>query len=250
MSVLACKVHPNERISFQNVTSAQLIPYCTSDLNVTILIGLLRWRLGLKRFEVWSFLQKKGINISEGTISHRSLDFLLLFKELHKTRNDKIKAFFDRKGGSILHIDGTHRSGGRVVFILQEGFDDMIIGSNLIPSEASEHIDQLLLEFKELYGSPLVIVRDMGKGLALSASNVFPESPQQICQPHFIRDLEKDLVIKHHKDLKTSIIKHKLTSRLRELRILENVDNPMKELQQRWVHIAVDYLLYPGVYKL
>lgn len=245
MRVLACNVHPNECISFQNVTCAPLIPYCATDLNVTILIGLLRWRLGLKRSEVWSFLQTKRIHISEGAISYRSLDFLLLFKELHKTRNDKIKAFFDRKGGSILHIDGTHRSGGRVVFVLQEGFDDMIIGSNLIPSEASEHIDHLLLEFKESYGSPLVIVRDMGKGVALSASNIFPETPQQICQPHFIRDLEKDLVTNHHKTLKSSIVKHKLTSRLRKLRVVENVDNPIKELQRRWIYIAVDYLLYP-----
>lgn len=245
MRVMACKVHPNEHVSFQNVTCAPLIPYCASDLNVTILIGILRWHLGLKRSEVWSFLQTKGIHISEGAISYRSLDFLLLFKELHKARNNKIKAFFDRKGGPILHIDGTHRSGGRVVFVLQEGFDDMIISSDLIPSEASEHIDHLLLEFKKSYGLPLVIVRDMGKGLALSASNVFPETPQQICQPHFIRDLEKDLVTKHHKGLKSSIVKHKLTPRLRKLRVVENVDDPMKELQQRWVHIAVDYLLYP-----
>lgn len=245
VKVLACKDHQKKHIAIQDTTDLPLIPKCRADLNVTILIGLLRWRLGFKRSEVRLFLQTKGIHISKGAISYRSLDFLLLFKELHKSKKSKIKAFFNQKGGSILHIDGTHRSGKRVVFVLQEGYDDMIIDSNLIPSEASEHIDPFLLEFKDLYGHPLVIVRDMGKGVASSSSNVFPGIPQQICQPHFIRDLEKDLVTQYHKGLKSSIVKHKLASRLKKLRATENIDNPIKELQQRWIHIAVDYLFYP-----
>ena len=245
MKVLGCKGHESKCITIQDTTDLPLIPKCHADLNVTILIGLLRWRLGLKRSEVWLFLKTKGIYISEGAISYRSLDFLLLFKELHRTRSGKIQAFFNWKRGSILHIDGTYRSGRRVVFVLQEGFGDMIIDSNLIPSESSEYIDPFLLEFKESYGSPLVIVRDMGKGVASSSSDVFPGIPQQICQPHFIRDLEKDLVTKYHKGLKSSIVKHKLASGLRKLRVVENIDNPIKELQQRWIHIAVDYLVYP-----
>ena len=245
VKVLGCKFHESKCITIQDTTDLPLIPKCRADLNVTILIGLLRWRLGLKRSEVWLFLQTKGIYISEGAISYRSLDFLLLFRELHRTRSSKIKVFFNRKGGPILHMDGTYRSGRRVVFVLQEGFDDMIIDSNLIPSESSEHIDPFLLDFKDTYGPPLVIVRDMGKGVASSCSNVFPGIPQQVCQPHFIRDLEKDLVTKYHKGLKSSIVKHKLSSRLKKLRIAENIDNPIKELQQRWIHIAVDYLFYP-----
>ena len=121
----------------------------------------------------------------------------------------------------------------------------MILDSNLIPSEASEHIDPFLSEFKETYGSPLVIVRDMGRGVTSSSSNVFPGIPQQICQPHFIRDLEKDHVTTYHKGLKSSIVKHKLAYRLKKLRVVKNIDNPIKELQRSWIHIAVDYVVYP-----
>jgi len=32
---------------------------------------------------------------------------------------------------------------------------------------------------------------------------------------------------------------------LKKLRATENIDNPIKELQQRWIHIAVDYLFNP-----
>jgi len=139
-----------------------------------------------------------------------------------------------------------HYGVGKVEFVLQEGLDDIVLDTDLIPSEAEEHVKPILSKLKKTYGSPLVIVRDMAKGLALCASNIFPNRPQQICQVHFIRNLEKDLVTGYHKRLKHAMVKHRLTRRLRALRNAESGDNGMKMLQQRWVHIAVDYLLYLG----
>jgi hypothetical protein len=242
---MACKNHPGECISIYDETVAPLIPKCCTDLKVTILIGLLRWRIGMKRHEIQAFLRPKGIALSTGTISNRSLDFLLLFKQLHEAKTAEIKALIERKGGMILHMDGTHRSGGRVVFVLQEGHNGIVLDTDLIPSEAEEHVKPILSKFKKTYGSPLVIVRDMAKGLALCASNIFSNKPQQICQVHFIRILEKNLVTEYHKRLKNLIVKHRLTSKLRALRNAESGDTDLKKLQQRWVHIAVDYLLYP-----
>lgn len=200
----------------------------------------------MKVYQIWVYLWAKGIYVSETAISYRSLDFLLLFKALHKSKKGKIKAFFDRKGGSILHVDGTHKYGGRAVFVLQEEFADIVTDSELIHSEASEHIDPLFMEFKKAYGSPLRIVRDGGPGVTLSCSNIFPGTPQALCHPHFIRDLEKDLVTKHHQPLKSAIVKHKLTSLLGSLRSGGEIEeDEIKKLQRRWVHIAVDYLLHP-----
>jgi len=197
------------------------------------------------RHETRAFLRVKDIALSTGTISNRSLDFLLLFKQLHEAKTAEIKALIERKGGMILHMDGTHRSGGRVVFVLQEGHNGIVLDTDLIPSEAEEHVKPILSKFKKTYGSPLVIVRDMAKGLALCASNIFPDKPQQIGQVHFTRNLEKDQVTGYHKLLKHSMVKHRLTLRLRALRNAGSGDSDIKKLQQRWVHIAVDYLLYP-----
>jgi hypothetical protein len=60
----------------------------------------------MKRHEIRAFLVTKGIYLSTGTISNRSLDFLLLFKQLHKNKCEEIKALIERKGGMILHMDG------------------------------------------------------------------------------------------------------------------------------------------------
>lgn len=134
----------------------------------------------MKRHEILAFLEMKSIYL--WTISNRSLDFLLLFKQLHKNKCKEIKALIERKGSMIFHMDGTHRAGGRVIFVLQEGLDNIVIDADLIPSEAKEYVNPILLEFKKTYGSLLVIVRDMAKGLVLSASEIFPNILQQICQ--------------------------------------------------------------------
>ncbi|MBU3928843.1 MAG: transposase [Bacteroidetes bacterium] len=216
-------------------------------MNLIILIGLLRWRLGMKRHEICGFLETKGIFLSTGTISNRSLDFLLLFKQFHINNSHKIKAFIERKGCMILHMDGTHRSGGRVVFVLQEGIDNIVINADLIPSEAEENVDPVLLDFKNSYGSPPVVVRDMAKGIKSSVEKNFPNASQQICQVHFLSDLEKDMITEFHKKLKNSIVKHNLTSQLKSLRYENNEsgDSIIKRIQDRWIHIAVDHLLFP-----
>ncbi len=51
----------------------------------------------------------------------------------------------------ILHMDGTHRSGGRVVFVLQEGIENIVINADLIPSEAENHIEPILSDFKKSF---------------------------------------------------------------------------------------------------
>jgi len=219
-------------------------------MNIIILIGLLRWRLGMKRLSIQKFLNMKGINLSTGTISNRSLDFLLLFKQFHKSNVEELKKFFGRQGGTILHIDGTHKSGGKVSFVLQEGLSEITVDAALISSEAEEYVTPLLSKFKDNYGPPLVIVRDMAKGLALSASKVFSEVWQQICQVHFIGDLERNLLTGSHKSLKGSIVKHKLTKKLREFQNVSVGETNFKNLQRQWVHIAADYLLHPVVKQL
>jgi hypothetical protein len=102
-------------------------------------------------------------------------------------------------------------------------------------------------DFKNTYGSPVVIVRDMAKGIKLGAAKVFPNASQQICQIHFLSDLEKDLITEYHNNLKNSIVRHKLTSKFKALRNENSGSgvNEIKKIQDRWIHIAVDHLLHP-----
>jgi hypothetical protein len=82
--VLTCPDHRDHRIVRQGATRAPLVPNVRADMDVIVLIGLLHWRLGMKRSEIKAFLSSKGIHLSEATISNRALDFLLLFAQLQE----------------------------------------------------------------------------------------------------------------------------------------------------------------------
>ena len=68
VKVLMCKDHPDVRVMLQNAAEAPLAPFKLADLDVVVLIGLLRWRLGMKCSEIREFLLSKGIDLSEETI--------------------------------------------------------------------------------------------------------------------------------------------------------------------------------------
>lgn len=234
------------RLVRQVATWAPLIPYHLADMDVVILIGLLRWKLGMKRAEIKQFLHLKGLDLSEGTISNSSFDFLLLFRQLHRDRSDKIKKSLTEQVGIILHVDGTHESGGRVIFVLQEDRYEIILDAAPIPSEGKEHVCKLLTSYKHQYGTPLVIVRDMSESIKSALSEVFPEVPQQICQVHFLRNIERTLLTELHGTLKKLIVKHHLTSRLGLLRIGDTKSKKdIRDMERLWVHVAVDYLFHP-----
>ena len=245
VTVVHCKDHPYVCFHWYDPADVLLISGCRADLNVVVLIGLLKWCLGMKRCEIRIFLLGKNIFLSMGVISNRSLDFLLLFKQFHMVNNDKLRALFDLWKAVVLHVDGTFRSGGKVVYVLQDDFSEIVAVASLIPSEAEEYVSPVLLEFKEMYGSPFVVVRDMSEGVASSISTVFPDASQQICQVHFVRNFEKDLISDLHKTLKSLIVRHGFTSNLKVLRGDGTVIDDIKSLQRRWVHVIVDYLIFP-----
>jgi len=115
VTVCHCIHHPQVCVHVYDPEDVILVPGCKVDMRVIVLIGLLRWRLGMKRREIQLFLAGKHIDLSSGVISYRSLDFLLLFHQFHMMNAGKLKQLFQRQHGMILHVDGTFRSGGDVV---------------------------------------------------------------------------------------------------------------------------------------
>lgn len=239
-----CTCHPRVCVRFYDPDDVIFVPGCKVDMRVIVLIGLLRWRLGMKRREIQLFLAGKHIVLSSGAISYRSLDFLLLFHQFHMGNTGKLKRLFHCQHGMILHVDGTFRSGGDVVFVLQDDGSEIIVDARLIPSEAEEYVTPVLQDFKCFFGSPLGVVRDMAEGISLSVSRVFPSAFQQVCQVHFMRNFETDVIAGLHNTVKRLLVKHRVTSVLKGLRKSGEVGD-MKGLQIWWVHVIVDYLVFP-----
>ena len=91
---------------------------------------------------IWNLfrLLGRGIEISTGEISNLSEEFLLRFYAMHKKHNKMMKSIFDKKGGMILHLDGTGEAGDDIVFTAIDGITGIKIDSQIMPSESKETI--------------------------------------------------------------------------------------------------------------
>lgn len=212
-------------------------------------IGLLRWGLCLRRETIQALLIDREIHISTGEISYLSLEFLILFKLLHKQNYPMMKKLFNYNQGSVLHVDGTQEQGSKVVFSLKEGLTDITLMAELIPAENEKHLKPLFQEYKEHFGEPLVIVRDMSEAVKKSAAAVFPTTPQQVCHVHFLRNLGKKITSDLHESLRQKILKKKINPMLntlrKEIRGKLNIGVSVKGIELWWTHVAIDYVLHP-----
>jgi len=246
VDVVACPDHPDLRMSSDAASGAALRTIGLVDMGVEALIGLLHWHLGMKRSGIETFLRAHDIRLSTGTVSNRALDFLLLFAQLHRARSHRLRTVFERRGGYVLHVDGTFRTGGRVTFVLQEDRNGLILDAGLIEFEGGEPVRSMLASCKERFGTPLVVVRDGSEHLAQAISLVFPDVPQQLCQPHFLRSTEEALLADAHAELKSCLLKHRLSRNLKCLRVPhDDTGRELRDLERLFVHIVVDHLFHP-----
>jgi len=139
-----------------------------------IAIGILRWFFDYRREDIRNILSARGIHISTGEISNLSEEFLLRFYALHKRHVPQMKALFEKQGGVRIHLDGTGEAGNEIVFMAKEIEIGITMDAQIIPTESKKYVKAFLQAMNSLYGTPIVIVRDMGKQIRDAAAEVFP----------------------------------------------------------------------------
>ncbi len=214
-----------------------------------IAIGFLRWLFNYQRNEIKLFLEGRGINVSTGEISNLSEEFLLRFYVIHKNHSSQMKKLFDKNGGYILHLDGSAESGDEITFTAKEGITGLTIDSWIMPSEGRDYIKSFLENIKDIYGSPLTVVRDMREEIAVSVSEVFPGVAQQICHYHFVRNIG-DIIFKHrYEELRRVILNTNILARILSLKknLMDGISNRERIViaEFYWVRLAIEYVLHP-----
>ncbi len=94
-----------------------------------------------------------------------------------------------RRGGYILHIDGTCEGDSPMLFTGIDELSGVVLENIKIPSEQADAIIPFLAEIRERYGVPLGLVHDMGRGILAAVATVFPGVADFICHFHFLRDI-------------------------------------------------------------
>jgi hypothetical protein len=195
----------------------ELIPYrCKFGYDVLVFVGKKLFLQCRNIQEIKSQLKESNIAISESEIEYLAKKFILYLAIAHKESREKLKKFMNQKGGYILHLDSTCEGDSPHLMVALDGISEIVLESIKLPSEKAEKIIPLLKRIKKIYGVPLALVHDMGKGILAAIKEVFPGVPDYICHFHFLRDIGKDLFGKENDIIRNHLKKYGILGLLRK----------------------------------
>ncbi len=156
----------------------------------------------------------RRIPISKSEIHYLAAKFIVYLSIAHQRAAERLKDMIMMKGGYILHIDATCDKGSPFLLSCIDSISRLVLWNTKIPSERSEYITPLLRKIKEMFGSPLAAVMDMGNGMEKAVKEVFDDVKMLICHFHFLRDIGKDLLEEHYHVIRKRLKHYGITSKL------------------------------------
>lgn len=219
------------------------------DTKIMVAIGILRWSFNYQREEIKNILFSRGISISTGEISNLSEEFLIRFYALHKRHIPQMKAIFEKNGGILLHLDGTGEAGNEIVFMAKEGATGITLDAQTITTENKKYVKTFLQALKLLYGTPIVIVRDMSTQIRDAAIDVFPGVMQQICHYHFVKNLGNLLFKTKYAAFRKNVVSKRILSQLKQTKadicktVSTDSENILVVAERKWIILAIEHLL-------
>jgi len=160
-----------------------------------------------------------------------------------------MKALFEKRGGVRLHLDGTGEAGNEIVFMAKEGKTGITMDAQIIPTESKKYVKTFLQAPNSLYGTPIVVVRDMSKQIREAVTEVFPEAPQQICHYHFVNNLGKLIFKEKYAAFRKSIVEMRILSQLKKMKeqicakVYLTSENVLAVAERKWIALAIEHLL-------
>jgi len=161
-------------------------------------------------------LAAKNIFISESEIGYLGRKFVIYLALAHRESREQLVHSMTKRGGYILHVDGTCEGDSPLLFCGLDGISEIVLDTIKIPSERKELLIPFFQRIKKQYGDPVALVHDMGVGILMAVEEVFPGVADFICHFHFLRDIGKDLLLKDYQDIITCLRKHNVRGLLRQ----------------------------------
>ncbi len=155
-----------------------------------------------------------GIEVPVRTISHLARKFVAYMEVVHHESVPLLRRDMLRRGGYILHIDGTCEEGSRVLFVCMDSLSGQVLDSRKIASESGQEVGGVLKAVREEWGSPLAVVHDLRQSLLTSVAEVFPGVKQFVCHFHLAADVGKDILAASFKRLRHLFRKAKTRPKL------------------------------------
>ncbi|MFQ5676354.1 MAG: transposase, partial [bacterium] len=168
--------------------------------------------------EIIRNLADQNVSISDSEVTYLGKKFVIYLAIAHAQSSDQLKVAMIKRGGYILHLDGTCEGDSPHLCVGMDGLAEIVLGNIKLPSEKANQLIPFLRKIKEQYGNPIAIVSDMGKGIASAVEEVFPNVQVFICHSHFLRDLGKDLMEDDYSKIRNKLKTHKIRTNLRNMK--------------------------------
>ncbi|MFC1708102.1 hypothetical protein ACFL59_15000 [Planctomycetota bacterium] len=165
---------------------------------------------------------RHALEIPVRTIGHLARKFVAYVQVVHEESIPLLKKDMVRRGGYILHIDGTCEEGSRVLLVSMDSLSGQVLDSKKIGSENAKEVGEALKDVRDNWGTPLSVVNDLRRSLLIAVAEVFPGVKQFVCHFHFAADVGKDIladgVDRLRRLFRTTKIRPKLGAVARSLR--------------------------------
>jgi MULE transposase domain. len=131
----------------------------------------------------------------------------------------------------------------------KEGETGITMDAQIIPVKSKKYVKAFLQALKSLFGTPIVVVRDMSKQIRDAATEVFPGVGQQICHYHFVKNLGKLIFKEKYAAFRKSIVKMRILSQLKRMKAdistMECLasENVIVVAERKWITLAIEHLL-------
>ncbi len=222
---------PQDQTTFPSKKLRSLVPEGgTFGFDVIEAIGLSLFVHCRNNQEIMAELAVKNVFVSEREISYLGRKFIIYLALAHRESQSNLRDLMARRGGYILHVDGTCEGDSPNLFCGLDGISELVLDTIKIPSEKKELLVPFFERIKGQYGEPKALVHDMGKGIITAVEEVFPSVADFICHFHFLRDIGKDLLLDEYTALQKRLRKLKVRPLLRQrAKFLEQKMSPVSQ---------------------
>lgn len=168
------------------------LPHGEFGLDVIAMIGAWRFTEHRSVPEMHQRLQARGLSISERAVTHLMHRYEELVT-LRVTDQERLQARLQQQGQVVLAIDGLQPDvGHEVLWVVRECLSTEILLARPLLSSTQGDLTALLTEVKQFL-QPLAVpvkgvISDGEETIRSAVAFVFPQTPHQLCQFHYLKD--------------------------------------------------------------
>lgn len=189
-----CPIHPDVLPARPAELDRIVAPGAVLAYDVLVRVGLARWVECRQFAEIQADLARRlGIVVPTRTLGHLAHKFVAYVQSVHRESVRLLRRDMTKRGGYILHVDGTCEEGSQVLLVCLDSLSAQVLESRKVGSESTAEVRRVLAAVRRHWGVPLAVVHDLRNALITAAREVFPGVPQFVCHYHLAADVGKDI---------------------------------------------------------